>query len=84
MGVDETRTTSSRRRVRYRRAPLAPIPGSATASEWMCHTLQLCFTRVKNSMVEIKYLMKCYDAAFINICVIIIIGLCLLLCDVTQ
>ena len=32
MGVDETRTTSSRRRVRYRRAPLAPIPGSATAS----------------------------------------------------
>ena len=53
------------------------------SSEWMCHTLQLCFTRVKNSMVEIQDLMKCYDV-LINICVIRIISLCLLLCDVTQ
>ena len=42
------------------------------------------FTRVKNSMIDIKDLMKCYDVVLINICVIRIISLCLLLCDVTQ
>ena len=54
------------------------------SSEWMCHTFQWCFARVKNSMVDIKDLIKFCDGVLINICVIGIIILCLLLCDVTQ
>ena len=45
---------------------------------------QLVFTKFNNSMIDIKDLLKCYDVVFINICVIRIISLCLLLCDVTQ
>ena len=45
------------------------------SSEWMCHTFQWCFARVKNIIVKIKDLMKCYDVVLINICVIRIISL---------
>ena len=54
------------------------------SSEWISNTFQLFFTKVKNSMIDIKDLWKCSNVVLINICVIRIISLCLLLCDVTQ
>ena len=53
-------------------------------SEWISNTFQLFFTKVKNSMIDIKDLLKCSDYVLINICVIRILSLCLLFCDVTQ
>ena len=54
------------------------------SSEWISNTFQLFFTKVKNSMIDIKHLLKSSDVVLINICVIRIISLCLLLCNVTQ
>ena len=44
------------------------------SSEWISNTFQFFFTKVKNSMIDIKDLLKCSDVVLINICVIRIIS----------
>ena len=44
------------------------------SSEWLSNTFQLFFTKVKNSMIDIKDLWKCSNVVLINICVITIIS----------